>query len=58
MLLHRVARVSQGSRISAAAGGGMGQILSQWATQLGAMVIGTAGSDATAKRPIRPVVWR
>jgi hypothetical protein len=36
----------------------MGQILSQWATQLGAMVIGTAGSDATAKRPIRPVVWR
>ncbi|KGG91986.1 MULTISPECIES: quinone oxidoreductase family protein [Comamonas] len=51
VLLHRVARVSQGSRILVqAAGGGMGQILSQWATQLGAMVIGTAGSDATAKK--------
>lgn len=28
----------------------MGQILSQWATRQGAMVIGTAGSDATAKK--------
>ena len=28
----------------------MGQILSQWATQLGAMVIGTAGGDATARK--------
>lgn len=51
VLLHRVARVAEGSRILVqAAGGGMGQILSQWATQLGAMVIGTAGSDATAKK--------
>lgn len=51
VLLHRVARVAEGSRILVqAAGGGMGQILSQWATQLGAMVIGTAGSDATARK--------
>ena len=51
LLLHRVARVGQGTRILVqAAGGGMGQILSQWATQLGAMVIGTAGSAATAKK--------
>ena len=51
MLLHSVAQVGQGSRILVqAAGGGMGQILCQWATQLGAMVIGTAGSDATAKK--------
>ena len=51
VLLHRMAHVGQGSRILVqAAGGGMGQILSQWATQLGAMVIGTAGSDATAKK--------
>ncbi|MDR2296886.1 MAG: quinone oxidoreductase [Comamonas sp.] len=50
-LLHRVAQVGQGARILVqAAGGGMGQILSQWATQLGAMVIGTAGSDATARK--------
>ncbi|MDR0216608.1 MAG: quinone oxidoreductase [Comamonas sp.] len=50
-LLHRVAQVGQGSRILVqAAGGGMGQILSQWATQLGALVIGTAGSDATARK--------
>lgn len=51
VLLHRVAQVAEGSRILVqAAGGGMGQILSQWATQLGAMVIGTAGSDATARK--------
>ena len=51
VLLHRVAHVGQGSRILVqAAGGGMGQILSQWATQLGAMVIGTAGTDATARK--------
>ncbi|MEF9948686.1 MAG: quinone oxidoreductase [Comamonas sp.] len=50
-LLHRVAHVGQGTRILVqAAGGGMGQILSQWATRQGAMVIGTAGSDATAKK--------
>ncbi|GGH50184.1 quinone oxidoreductase [Comamonas phosphati] len=51
VLLHRVARVAEGSRILVqAAGGGMGQILCQWGTRLGAMVIGTAGSDATAKK--------
>ena len=51
VLLHRVAHVGQGTRILVqAAGGGMGQILSQWATRQGAMVIGTAGSDATAKK--------
>lgn len=51
VLLHRVAQIGQGSRILVqAAGGGMGQILSQWATQLGAMVIGTAGGDATARK--------
>lgn len=51
VLLHRMAQVRQGSHILVqAAGGGMGQILSQWATQLGAMVIGTAGSDATARK--------
>lgn len=51
MLLHGVAQVRAGSRVLVqAAGGGMGQILCQWATQLGALVIGTAGSDATAKK--------
>ena len=51
VLLHRVARVGLGSRILVqAAGGGMGQILCQWARQLGARVIGTAGSDATADK--------
>lgn len=51
VLLHRVAQIGQGSRILVqAAGGGMGQILSQWATQRGAMVIGTAGGDATARK--------
>lgn len=51
VLLQRVASVGQGSRILVqAAGGGMGQILCQWARQLGATVIGTAGSDATARK--------
>ena len=51
VLIHRVAQVQAGSRVLVqAAGGGMGQILSQWATKLGAYVIGTAGSDATAKK--------
>ncbi|QXZ08461.1 quinone oxidoreductase [Comamonas sp. Y33R10-2] len=51
VLLNRIGKVGAGTKILVqAAGGGMGQILSQWATRKGAMVIGTAGSDATAKK--------
>lgn len=45
-LIHRVARVRQGDTVLVhAAAGGIGQLLCQWASALGAVVIGTVGSD-------------
>ncbi|MFC3320587.1 zinc-binding dehydrogenase [Mesorhizobium cantuariense] len=50
-LVRRTYQVSPGDRILVhAAAGGVGQILCQWAAQIGAKVIGTVGS--TAKREI------
>jgi NADPH2:quinone reductase len=46
-LLHRLFAVKRGDRVLVhAAAGGMGQILSAWARDLGAKVIGTVGSPA------------
>ncbi len=48
-LLHRTYRVKQGDIILVhAAAGGTGQILVQWAKSLGAIVIGTVGSNEKA----------
>lgn len=53
-LLHRLYRVRAGQVILVhAAAGGMGEVLCQWARALGAIVIGTVGSDhkvAVARR--------
>ena len=50
MLLRRVYRVKAGETILVhAAAGGVGLILCQWASALGAEVIGTVGSDAKAE---------
>lgn len=50
MLLRQVHRVEAGQTILVhAAAGGVGRILCQWATHLGATVIGTAGSAAKAE---------
>ena len=50
MLLHRVFPVGPGTTILAhSAAGGLGQLLTRWATDLGASVIGTVGSDAKAE---------
>ncbi|MEJ8837218.1 quinone oxidoreductase family protein [Ramlibacter sp. AN1133] len=45
MLVHRVHRIAPGQWVLVqAAAGGVGQLLAQWATHLGARVIGTVGS--------------
>jgi NADPH2:quinone reductase len=47
MLLHRVYPVGPGTVVLAhSAAGGLGQLLTRWATHLGATVIGTVGSQA------------
>lgn len=49
MLLRRIFPVGPGSTILVhAAAGGLGQLLTRWASRLGAMVIGTVGSEAKA----------
>jgi NADPH2:quinone reductase len=49
-LLRRTHRVARGETVVVhAAAGGVGLILSQWARQLGATVIGVVGSDAKAE---------
>ena len=49
-LLRRTYKVNAGETILVhAAAGGVGQILCQWARHLGAIVIGTVGSDGKAK---------
>lgn len=51
MLLHRVYQVAPESIVLIhAAAGGLGGILVKWAKILGAMVIGTVGSDAKAEK--------
>ncbi len=46
MLVRRVYRVGRGTKVLAqAAAGGVGQMLCQWASHVGAEVIGTVGSD-------------
>lgn len=50
MLLHRVAAVGSGSTVLIhAAAGGLGLMLTQWARRLGAVTIGTVGSEAKAQ---------
>lgn len=50
-LIHRTHRVRPGDTILLhAAAGGVGTILSQWASHLGATVIGTVGSAAKARK--------
>lgn len=50
MLISQVARVKQGDTILVqAAAGGVGRLLCQWASHLGATVIGTVGSDEKAE---------
>lgn len=50
MLLHRVAAVGPGSTVLIhAAAGGLGLMLTQWARRLGAVTIGTVGSEAKAQ---------
>lgn len=50
MLLMRVHRVTPGMRILVqAAAGGVGQLLCQWASHIGAEVIGTVADDAQAQ---------
>jgi NADPH2:quinone reductase len=49
MLLTRVAVISRGTTILVhSAAGGLGQLLTRWASHLGATVIGTVGSEAKA----------
>jgi NADPH2:quinone reductase len=49
MLLHRVRQVAPGETILVhAAAGGLGLLLTQWATRLGATVIAVVGDDAKA----------
>lgn len=51
MLLRQVHQVQPGDTILVhAASGGVGQLLCQWASYLGATVIGTVGSDEKAER--------
>ncbi len=53
-LLHRTYRVQAGDAILVhAAAGGVGSILTQWAKHLGALVIGTAGSEAKARKALQ-----
>jgi len=50
MLLNRVFPVARGTTILVhSAAGGLGQLLTRWASSLGAMVIGTVGSPAKAE---------
>lgn len=50
MLMHRVHKIKAGDSILVhAAAGGVGRLLCQWASHLGATVIGTVGSEAKAK---------
>ncbi|WP_315765558.1 MULTISPECIES: quinone oxidoreductase [unclassified Bradyrhizobium] len=50
MLLNRVYPVQAGSKVLVhSAAGGLGQILTRWASRRGASVIGTVGSDAKAE---------
>src|SRR6202044_1630370 len=50
-LLRRLHRVEAGETILVhAAAGGVGQIMTQWAKALGAIVIATVGSEAKAAR--------
>ncbi|WP_315837022.1 quinone oxidoreductase [Bradyrhizobium prioriisuperbiae] len=49
MLLHRIYPVGRGTTILVhSAAGGLGQLVTPWATHLGATVIGTVSSDAKA----------
>ena len=49
MLLNRIASVGRGTTILVhSAAGGLGQLLVRWASHLGAVVIGTVGSEAKA----------
>ena len=49
MLLTRVYRVGRGTTVLIhSAAGGLGQLMTRWASHLGATVIGTAGSDIKA----------
>ena len=49
MLLRRIFPVSAGTTVLVhAAAGGLGQLLTRWAAQLGATVVGTVGSEAKA----------
>jgi NADPH:quinone reductase len=50
MLLNRVASVGRGTTLLVhSAAGGLGQLLTRWASHLGATVIGTVGSEAKAE---------
>src|SRR5579859_742785 len=50
MLLNRVASVGRGTTLMVhSAAGGLGQLLTRWASHLGATVIGTVGSEAKAE---------
>lgn len=50
MLLRHVYRVRPGNRVLVhAAAGGVGRLLTQWASHIGAEVIGTVGSEAKAE---------
>ena len=52
-LLHRVAPVGEGDTILVqAAAGGVGSLLCQWASALGATVIGTVGTPEKARRAL------
>lgn len=54
MLIHEVHRVGPGQTILVhAAAGGVGRLLCQWASRLGATVIGTVGSAAKAEEARR-----
>lgn len=51
MLISQVTRIKQGDTILVqAAAGGVGRLLCQWASHLGATVIGTVGSDEKAEQ--------
>lgn len=53
MLVRRVHRVSKGENILIqAAAGGMGQLLCQWASHLGAIVTGTVRTDEQAEKAL------
>jgi NADPH2:quinone reductase len=50
LLVHRIHKIKLGDYVLVhAAAGGVGRLLSQWARHLGAIVIGTVGSEGKAK---------